>query len=47
MEQNVHTIEFDEELYNKNISEKTYPEDDGFNGLSEEDKEELKKQGLL
>lgn len=46
MEKNL-VIEFDEELYNKNIEENEYPEQGEFGGLSEEDIEELKKEGLL
>ncbi len=42
-----HVIEFDEELYKKNIVENQYPEDDELDGLSKEDIEELKKEGLM
>lgn len=46
MEKNL-VIEFDEELYNKNIEENNFPETHEFGGLSEEDIEELKKEGLM
>lgn len=42
-----HVIEFDEELYKKNIAENNYPETEEFGGLSAEDFEELKKEGMI
>lgn len=45
--ENNHVIEFDEELYYKNIEENEYPEQGEFGGLSEYDLKELKKEGLM
>lgn len=42
-----HTIEFNEELYKKNVKDNKFPESDKYEGLSKEDIEELKKEGLL
>lgn len=41
-----HVIEFDEELYKKNLEDNSFEEGE-LGGLSEEDIEDLKKEGLI
>ncbi len=43
----IHVIEFDEELYKKNLEDNDFPKDTELDGLSKEDIEELKKEGLM
>lgn len=42
-----HIIEFDEELYKKNLEDNRFYEEGELGGLSEEDIEDLKKEGLI
>lgn len=41
------TIVFDEELFKKNVDENIFPEENNYGGLSKEDLEQLKKEGLI
>lgn len=41
------TFTFDKNLYEKNIAEHEFPEETEFEGLSEEDIAQLKKEGIL
>lgn len=43
----IHVIEFDEGLYKKNLEDNDFPKDTELDGLSKEDIEELKKEGLM
>ncbi|MDY5478996.1 MAG: hypothetical protein SPG13_00895 [Peptostreptococcus porci] len=42
-----HTIVFDEELYKENLEKNHFHDTDEFGGLSDEDLEQLKKEGRL
>lgn len=42
-----HVIEFDEELYKENLEKNHFHDTDEFGGLSDEDLEQLKKEGIV
>lgn len=42
-----HVIEFDEDLYAKNLADNSYPDASEYGGLASEDFEDLKKEGLI
>ena len=40
-------IEFNEDLYTKNLADNNYPDASEYGGLASEDFEDLKKEGLI